>query len=126
MKKINLLLMCLVLTLVNFSCSSDDDVNVVENNNFLKIGNTELELKAGVIENFGTFNNLTNFGITLVDTNIVIVNGQPVPENNIVNLINFDLFTDSNQDLVEGEYPLVDFSEITGQTFEYLCYIRKH
>ncbi|RRO15926.1 hypothetical protein [Flavobacteriaceae bacterium 14752] len=120
MKKIDLLLMCFVIALVSISCSSDDDANVAaETNNFLKIGGTEYELRAGAIENFGSFNNLTNFDITLVDTNIVIVNGQPVPENNIVNLINFELFTDSNQDLLEGEYPLVDFSEITGQSFEY-------
>ncbi len=120
MKKINLLYSVFFLALVSFSCSSDDDANVAEeNNNFLKVGNAEYELKAGAIENFGTFNNITNFDITLVDTNIVIVNGQPVPENNIVNFINFELFTDSSQDLIEGEYPLVDFSEITGQTFEY-------
>ncbi len=118
MKKFNLLLMCFSLTLANLSCSSDDDANVaVETNNFLKIDSTEFELKAGAIQNFGSFNNLTNFDITLIDSNIITVDGQPIPENNIVNFINFELFTDSSQDLAEGEYVLVDFADVTAQTF---------
>ncbi len=118
MKKISFLFMCFVLILTSMSCSSDDDNNVIQDgNNFLKIGNAEFELKAGAIENYGSFNNLTNFDITLLDSNLTTVDGEPIPENNIVNLINFEVYTDSNQDLAEGEYALVDFADITAQTF---------
>lgn len=117
MKKINLVFLCFALALISVSCSSDDDANITaDSNNFLKIGDTELEAKAGVIENFGAFNNLTNFDITLIDSNIVTVNGQPFPENNIITAINFELFTDSSQDLAVGEYPLVDFGDLSAQT----------
>jgi len=118
MKTINLLFICFTLVLVSLSCSSDDDANVnVESNNFLKIGNTELELKAGAIQKGDTANGITGFDLTFLDSNLITVEGQPIPENNIVNLINFSLFSDSSQDLSVGEYLLVDFTEITTQTF---------
>ena len=116
MKKINLVFMCFALALATLSCSSDDDGGVVNNPGILSIGETEIQLKAGAIQNSGSFDGLTIFDLTLLNSNIITVDVEPIPENNIVTLISFELITDSSQNLTEGEYGLFDFSDITSQT----------
>lgn len=116
MKKINLFLISYALVFFTVSCSSDDDGDVLNNPGTLSIGDTEIQLKAGALENIESFNGITSFDLILLDSNITIVQGQPFPENNVVNAINFELFTDASQDLAEGVYLLDDSFEITPQT----------
>ena len=123
MKKINLVFVFFTLMLTALSCSSDDDGDVVAAvSGSLKVGDTEYELKAGIIENYGSIgDNLYNFDLSFVDTNITIVNDEPVPENNVLTLINFELFTNNPNNITEGEYFLSESINITNQTFAYVA-----
>jgi len=113
--------------LIISGCNNDDDNNTtVQQNSFLKIGDNEYELKAGLIEDYGLYEpGLYNFDITLISSNVVEVDGEPFPEDQIVNAIYFELFTDSQTDLSTGVYSLVDFQNIGNQTFE-LCEISEN
>ena len=58
MKKINLFLISYALVFFTVSCSSDDDGDVLNNPETLSIGDTEIQLKAGALENIESFNGL--------------------------------------------------------------------
>jgi hypothetical protein len=97
-------LVALILTF-SFSCSSDDDAAPpIENENFLKVGNQEFELKSGSYQTDTLEEGLYAFGIILYDTNVSIVDGEPTPEDNIVNGISFEIYTDNSTKPDLGEY----------------------
>jgi len=103
------------------ACSNDDDnINTSSPNNFLKLDDAEIELKAGVIEDFGLYEtNLYNFDITLINSNLVEVDGELTTEEPIITGIYFELFTNSENDLSTGTYNLVDVNDISNQTFAF-------
>jgi hypothetical protein len=84
MKKV-LLFMMITSFLIISGCNNDDDNNTtVQQNSFLKIGDNEYELKAGLIEDYGLYEpGLYNFDITLISSNVVEVDGEPFPEDQI-------------------------------------------
>jgi hypothetical protein len=118
MKKISQLLF-MALMVVFSACSDDDDNNNPAQNNILNIGDNEYELKAGSIEDYGLYsNNLYNFDIVLATSNVTIVDGEIIPQDQILSGIYFELFTNAENDLSTGTYNLVDFQNIANQTFE--------
>ncbi len=120
MNRILLLFVVLSTSLLS-GCSNDDDNNASEsNNNFLKIGNSEYELKAGSVENYGEYQaGIYNFDIVLISTAVNLVNGEFVPEDQVFSGIYFELFTSDQGDLAVGTYTQVPFEDIDAQTFEY-------
>ena len=94
------------------SCSSDDDQPATEEiQNFLKVGDQEFELKSGIIEDFGSYQDLYNFDISLYSIETRVENNEIVPINDpeMVSAIYFELFTDNPDDLNVGSYEF-DFS----------------
>jgi len=120
MKKINLVFICFAIALATLSCSSDDDGDVLNNSGVLSLGETEIQLRAGVIQDFGSFNdNLYNFDITLISSDINTSQSEPFPSDNVISGIYFELFSTNPDDLAVGDYTQVDFENISNQTFEY-------
>lgn len=105
MKLISKLCLTALILTFSFSCSSDDEATPpIENENFLKVGNEEFELKTGLYETDTLEDGLYAFGITLYDTNISIVDGEPTPEDNIVNGIYLEIYTGNSIKPDLGEY----------------------
>ena len=121
MKKVYLVFLSFTVALLTLSCSGDDDGDVVNNSsNDVKVGDIEFELKAGVIEDFGSFNNdLYNFDITLISSDVDTSQSVPSPTEDIISGIYFELFSTNSDDLAVGEYSLVNYEDISNQTFEY-------
>jgi hypothetical protein len=105
MKLISKLCLTALILTFSFSCSSDDDATPpIENENFLKVGNQEFELKSGLYQTDTLEDGLYAFGIILYDTNVSIIDGEPTPEDNIVNGISFEIYTDNSTKPDLGEY----------------------
>lgn len=97
----------LFISTLTISCSSDDDqTESQEPQNFLKVGNKEFELKSGIYETENIQDGLYAFGVILYDTEISIVNGEVVAENDIVNGISFEILIDNSDKPALGEYIL--------------------
>ncbi|SDG68288.1 hypothetical protein [Winogradskyella thalassocola] len=95
------------ISLVSFSCGSDDDGDggSTSGSGVLVYGDTEYQLKSGVIEDYGEYSNgIYNFDISLVDSGLRIVDGEAVPTNDVFSGVYFELFTSNSQDLAEGVY----------------------
>ena len=120
MKKIYRITLFLLIAISIVSCGSDDDSSS-STSGVLRIGDSEYSLRAGVIEDFGTFDgDLYNFDITLVSSNISTVDGELTTDETLVNFIYFELFTSTELDLEVGVYNLVDnFGDIADKTFVY-------
>lgn len=105
MKKLNFFAV-LFLGLAISACSNDDDNGGNSRENEMTFDGAEYELKSGMIFNYGSWNdeNIYNFDIFLVDSEVSHVNGDYVPENNIFTTIYFELWTDNANDLAIGEY----------------------
>ena len=122
MKKVYLAFLSFTVALLTLSCSGDDDGDVVNNSsNNMKVDDIEFELKAGVIEDFGSFNNdLYNFDITLISSDVDTSQSVPSPTEDIISGIYFELFSTNPDDLAVGEYKLVDIEEdVSNKTFDY-------
>jgi hypothetical protein len=105
MKLISKLCLTALILTFSFSCSSDDDATPpIENENFLKVGNQEFELKSGLYQTDTLEDGLYAFGIILYDTNVSKIDGEPTPEDNIVNGISFEIYTDNSTKPDLGEY----------------------
>ena len=105
MKLISKLCLTALILTFSFSCSSDDDATPpIENENFLKVGNQEFELKSGLYQTDTLEDGLYAFGIILYDTNVSIIDGEPTPEDNIVNGISFEIYTGNSIKPDLGEY----------------------
>ncbi|WP_019037204.1 hypothetical protein [Psychroflexus tropicus] len=114
MKFIQNTLLIVLLSSVLISCSSDDDQPTsIESNNFLRVGDQEFELKSGVIQDYGAFQDLYNFDIFLFSLDTRIENGEVVPVDNseTVTYLYLELFTDNPDDLNVGSYNYNDFSD---------------
>ncbi|WP_127845873.1 hypothetical protein [Psychroflexus aestuariivivens] len=121
MKKV---LSLLILSIAFIACSDDDD-NAGENNNpaieaegYLEIGNDEYNLKAGTLENLGSYEgSIFDFVLNLYSSNLIT--GNPITlEDDVVTAISMDLYVNSPFDLVETDYEKVSFDEISGNTFQ--------
>jgi hypothetical protein len=105
MKFISKLSLVALILMFSFSCSSDDDsAPPIENENFLKVGNEQFELKSGLYQTDILEEGLYAFRITLYDTNVSVVDGEPIPEDDIVNGISFELYTGNSTKPDLGEY----------------------
>ncbi|WP_178986207.1 hypothetical protein [Winogradskyella helgolandensis] len=106
MKNLKLLILLVSISLVSFSCGSDDDGDGGSStgSGILVYGDTEYQLKAGVIEDYGGFEGIYNFDISLVDSRLEVVDGEAVPTNDTFSGVYFELFTSNSSDLEEGVY----------------------
>ncbi|MBZ9627011.1 hypothetical protein LB456_06045 [Psychroflexus sp. CAK57W] len=98
------LLITIVSTLI-LSCSSDDDQPTPEETqNVLKINNQEFELKTGFYQISQVQEDLYAFGVILYDTEVIVSNGEAMPENNTFNGIAFEINIDNSDKPEPGEY----------------------
>ena len=107
MKNLKLLFLLVSISLVSFSCGSDDDGDggTAGGSGVLVYGDTEYQLKSGVIADYGEyFDGVYNFDVSLVDSGIRIVDGETIPTNDTFSGVYFELFTSNSQDLEEGVY----------------------
>ena len=107
MKLISKLSLIALLLMFSFSCSSDDDsAPPIENENFLKVENEQFELKSELYQTDTLEEGLYAFGIIIYDTNVSVVDGEPIPEDDIVNGISFELYINNDEKPDLGEYLL--------------------
>jgi|AntRauTorckE5430_2_1112549.scaffolds.fasta_scaffold00460_10 hypothetical protein len=105
MKLISKLCLTALILMFSFSCSGDDDsAPPIENENFLKVGNQEFELKSGSYGTDSLEEGLYAFGIIIYNTNVSVVDGEPIPEDDIVNGISFEIYTGNSTKPDLGEY----------------------
>lgn len=105
MKLISKLCLMALILMFSFSCSSDDDsAPPIENENFLKVGNEQFELKSGLYQTDTLEEGLYAFRIIIYDTNVSVVDGEPIPEDDIVNGISFEIYTGNSTKPDLGEY----------------------
>lgn len=124
MKRIPYLLLILLVVLISACSDDDDNSNINQQENFLKIGNQEYELKAGIIEDIGLYQDeIYSFDITLINANLISIGGEVIPDQQTITAILFELFTDSAEGLKIGQYDFVDFADIGPQTFEYAVFV---
>jgi hypothetical protein len=105
MKIIHKTLLIAFMSTLIMSCSSDDDQPAPEQDqNVLKIGNQEFELKTGLYQTSEIQNGRFAFGVILYDTEVSIENGEPIPEDEIFTGITFQLNIDNSDKPELGEY----------------------
>ncbi len=120
MKNLKLLILLVSISLVSFSCGSDDDNDSGSNSGsgVLVYGDTEIQLKAGTIENYGEYSNgLYNFDIVLISSEISNTSGEPEAVDETFSGVYFELFTNNAADLAEGTYSFGDIIEINSYTY---------
>ena len=106
------------VSLAVISCNKDDDNNDDTSSNFLKVGSTEYQLKAGGIDNYGQVSTgVYNFDITLVTSTVTNVNGVILPQDEIFSGIYFELFTSNPNNLDVGVYQFSTSANVN--TFSY-------
>jgi len=102
---------------MSFSCDSDDDGGSSSGSGTLTYGDTEIQLKTGIIMDYGEYSEgIYNFDITLVDTDVTTVDGYPYPTEDVFSGVYFELFTSSASDLHVGTY---DFGSTDVGGYEY-------
>ncbi|NRD19015.1 hypothetical protein HNV08_03065 [Winogradskyella eckloniae] len=118
MKILKQIILVFTLSAMSFSCGSDDDGGSSNSNGVLIYGDTEYQLKAGIIEDYGEYyDGLYNFDISLATSEIIESDGVPVPEDNIFSGVYFELFTSNSSDLAEGTYAFGDNVEVNSYTY---------
>ena len=118
MKNLKLLFLLVSISLVSFSCDSDDDGGSASGSGVLVYGDTEYQLKSGVIADYGeSFDGLYNFDISLVDSGIRVVDGETIPTNDTFSGVYFELYTSNSQDLLEGVYAFGNNTEAGAYTY---------
>ena len=119
MKNLKLFVLLTMLSVMSFSCGSDDDNNDSNDNtdNVLVFGDTEYELKSGIIEDYGLYSDgVYNFDIILITSEITTEEGEPVPTDTVFSGVYFELFTDNQEDLEVGTYT---FGSDDANAYEY-------
>ena len=119
MKNFKTLLVLAFISLTIISCNKDDDGDSgSSSSNFLKVGNKEYKLKAGVIEDYGSVSTgVFNFDVSLTTSSLTTVGGQVLPTDEIFSGIYFELYTSNENNLEKGVY---NFSTSgAANTFEY-------
>lgn len=105
MKLIHKTLLIAFVSSLILSCSNDDDEPVQEETqNVLKINNQEFELKTGFYQTSQVQEGLYAFGVILYDTEVIVSNGEPMPENETFNGIAFEISIDNDDKPELGEY----------------------
>ncbi|REG89152.1 hypothetical protein [Winogradskyella sediminis] len=120
MKNLKLLFLLVSIGLVSFSCGNDDDGDGGSNtgSGVLIYGETEYQLKSGVIADYGEyFDGIYNFDISLVDSGLRTVNGETIPTNDTFSGVYFELYTSNSQDLEEGVYVFGNNTEAGTYTY---------
>ena len=105
MKNLKLFLLFISVSVMSFSCGSDDDGGSPSGSGVFVYGDTEIQLKAGIIEDYGEYTNgVYNFDIVLVDSEITDVDGDPFPVNSTFSGVYFEIFTNNASDVGLGTY----------------------
>ncbi|MDT0295221.1 hypothetical protein ACFQ3R_03090 [Mesonia ostreae] len=118
MKKVKIFLVLAFVSLSIISCNKDDDNDSSSSSNFLKVGDSEYTLKAGVIEDYGSFSTgVYNFDVLLTTSKLTTIAGEVLPQDEIFSGIYFELFTANENNLEEGVYNFSTSGE--ANTFEY-------
>jgi hypothetical protein len=119
MKNLKLLVLLVSMSLISFSCGSDDDGDGGSStgSGMLVYGDTEYQLKSGVIEDYGGYDGVYNFDISLVDSRLEVVDGEAVPTNDTFSGVYFELFTSNSADLEEGVYSFGNNVESDAYTY---------
>ncbi|MFO7744374.1 MAG: hypothetical protein R6V36_03200 [Psychroflexus sp.] len=105
MKLIHKTLLVAFVSAIILSCSSDDDQPVrEETQNVLRINNQEFELKTGLYQTSEIQDGLYAFGVFLYDTEISIVDGEPIPQDETFTGLAFQLNIDNSDKPKLGEY----------------------
>ncbi|MGS2725565.1 hypothetical protein ACU8DI_03070 [Psychroserpens sp. BH13MA-6] len=108
MKSLKLFVLLITVSMLSFSCGNDDD-NQNSSSNKLIFGDTEYQLRAGVIEDYGAYSEgIYNFDIVLLNSEINNVDGEFQPVNETFSGVYFELFTDNSENLAEGTYTFGD------------------
>ena len=119
MKKV---LSLLILSLAFIACSDDDDNagdTTVELENQLKIGNSEYDLKSGVIQKSAEPNEgLNSFGLILFSSNITVIDGDPIPEDNIITGVALEIYSDNSETFEVADYDYTEFEQASHNTFQ--------
>lgn len=118
-KFFSIVLVCFALA----ACSDDDDNGtnpVTENEGFLEIGEERFNLKAGTLENYGSYEgSIFDFALNLFSSDFSSENELTL-EDDVVSGLSMDLYVNSPFNLVESDYEKVSFDEISGNTFQAL------
>lgn len=119
MKNLKTFLLLAFISLTIISCNKDDDGDSgSSSSNFLKVGNKEYKLKAGSLEYYGEdLEGVSNFDVSLVTSNVTVVEGEIFPSDETFSAIYFELFTSNASNLEEGVYNFNTSG--AANTFEY-------
>lgn len=106
MKNISKLFFLVVISSFMLSCTIEEDdlPPLLEEYNYLRVGIIDTELISGFLLTGEPQNNLYSYGITLSDSEVNYVNGEPVPENNTSNGIALEIYSDHPQMPAVGDY----------------------
>lgn len=104
------MLCVMVFSLV--SCGSDDDNNR-DNENYMQYGDKRYELKAGILTNYGAYEegDAGEFDLVLVTTDATNINGDFAPNDSIFSGIVFEMYSNSTSNLSTGKYSYDEDSE---------------
>ncbi len=117
MKNLKLFVLLLSVGLMSYSCKNDDDGGSSSGSGVVIYGDTEIQLKSGVIMDYGEYmDGIYNFDITLVDTQVRTVDGYPFPTEDVFSGVYFELFTSNVSDLQVGTY---NFGSADAGGYEY-------
>ncbi|NRD24511.1 hypothetical protein HNV10_14730 [Winogradskyella litoriviva] len=111
MKNLKQLFLLVTISVMSFSCGSDDDGGS-DVSGALIYGDTEYELKSGIISNYGDYyeDGVYNFDISLLSSEFTISDDEVVPDDAIISGVYFELFTETEGDLEVGTYSFDSFS----------------
>ncbi|WP_157514502.1 hypothetical protein [Mangrovimonas sp. TPBH4] len=111
MKNFFSLTLAMALGLSMFNCGNDDSDNNDNNNNnnptnALVYNGEEHQIQGASLLNYGEYfdSGVYNFDVSLIDSEISIVDGYPEAVNNVYSEIYFELFTESEAGLEPGTY----------------------
>ncbi|MUU78472.1 hypothetical protein [Winogradskyella endarachnes] len=107
MKNLKQLFLLVTISVMSFSCGSDDDGGSgSSSDSYFIYGDTEFQLKSGVIENYGDYyvDGVYNFDISLFSSEMSVVDDELVFDDNLVSGLYFELFTEAEGDLETGTY----------------------
>jgi hypothetical protein len=105
-----------------YNCSDDDDNNPNPHggNNVLRVGNVEYDLDAGLIENYGAWDDeMVNLDLSLFSSGINISNCSSGPSGS-GQVLYFEMFTTNENYLDDGTYTYSVNPELG--TFDYADY----
>ncbi|MGO1752189.1 MAG: hypothetical protein ACTHYV_06830 [Psychroflexus sp.] len=118
MKKLNTIVLLLFIGTFFMSCSSDDDAGSVTENYF-EVDGTRYEFKDGMIINFRTYAGNSNFDISLTTSDIQLIEGEPMPQDDVISGVYFEIFTVESNKIPTGTYTYALGDENAGTFSDY-------